>query len=134
MRLLGIPASLVILMLAACETAATAPPTAPLAPAAADLPAQFARFHGVWSGKWDKTWDVTFVVDQISSNGDSTVQYYWKEHVPGAWLHQTYSGCIRGDVLTDNVITITLDASDNSKAVAVGKFEMNTRTAELTKL
>ena len=123
-----------ILALAACETAAATPPTQPLAAPAADLPAQYARFHGIWSGKWDDTWDVTFVIDDVSGDGHVNGHYYWKENVPGAWSHQTTSGNIHGDTVVFSVITITIDSADSSKAVAVGKFEKNTRTAQLTKL
>ena len=127
-----------ILALAACQDATTTqplgPPTQALAPPAADLPPQYARFHGVWSGKWDGTWDVTFVIDDVSSDGHANGHYYWKENVPGAWRHQTTSGDIRGNVAVFGVITITINAADSSKAVAVGKFEQNTRTAQLTRL
>src|SRR5882724_5518047 len=92
-----------VLALAACQNAATtpptqalAPPTQALAPPAADLPPQYARFHGVWSGKWDDTWDVTFVIDDVSGDGHVNGHYYWKENVPGAWSHQTTSGNIHG--------------------------------------
>ena len=130
-----------VLALAACQNAATtpptqalAPPTQALAPPAADLPPQYARFHGVWSGKWDDTWDVTFVIDDLSSDGHANGHYYWKENVPGAWNHHTTSGEIRGNAVIFGVMTITIDAADSSKAVAVGKFETHTRTAQLTKL
>lgn len=127
-------AMLAILAMEGCETAATMPPTQPLAQPAADLPAQYARFHGVWSGKWDDTWDLTFVIDDVSGDGHANGHYYWKETVPGAWNHRTTSGGIRGDAVVFGVITITLDPTDGNKAVAVGRFELNTRTAELTKL
>ena len=127
-------AMLVVLAIAGCQTATTASPTQPLAPPAADLPAQYARFHGVWSGKWDDTWDVKFVIDDISDDGHATGHYYWKENVPGPWSHEIMSGDIHGGAIVFGVITITLDLTDGNKAVAVGKFERNTRTARLTKL
>jgi hypothetical protein len=127
-------ALLAALAMAGCQTTAPTPPTQPLAPPAAGLPEQYARFHGVWSGKWDDTWDVTFVIDDVSSDGHANGHYYWKENVPGAWSHHTVSGAIRGDAVVFGVITITLDPADGSKAVAVGRFELNTRTAKLTRL
>jgi hypothetical protein len=120
--------------LAGCETAATTPPTQPPAPPAADLPAQYARFNGMWSGKWDDTWDVTFVIDAVSSDGQASGHYYWKENVPGPWSHDPMSGFIHGDAAVFGVITITIDPADGNKAVAVGRFELHTRTAKLTKL
>jgi hypothetical protein len=122
------------LLWTACETAPIAPPTQALAPPPAELPAEYARFHGVWSGKWDDTWDVTFVIDNVSGAGFASGHYYWKEHVPGAWHHQSTFGTISGDAVTFGVMTISIDRADSSKAVAVGKFERNTRTAALTKL
>jgi len=59
----------VALLATACETKPIEPPTQALAPPSAELPAAYARFHGVWSGKWDETWDVTFVIDEVSGAG-----------------------------------------------------------------
>ena len=138
MRWRVVPAFLVGFMVAACQTAPSAPSTPPtqaLAPAPADLPAQYARFYGAWSGKWDNVWDVTLVLDKISNTGFADGQYYWKEHVPGPWRHETLSGQIRGDsVLLGDMITITLDLTEPTKAEAVGKFPTVTRRAPLTRL
>jgi len=54
--------------------------------------------------------------------------------VPGPWHHQTTFGRISSDAVTFGVMTITIDPADDTKAVAVGRFERNTRTASLTKL
>jgi hypothetical protein len=128
---------LVAFMIAACQTPPSAPSTPPmqaLAPVPADLPPQYARFYGAWSGKWDNVWDVTFVVDRISNTGSADGHYYWKEQVNGPWSHDLVSGDIHGDTLTFDIITITLDPTESTKATAVGKFATVTRTAKLTKL
>jgi hypothetical protein len=127
-------ALIVALLSTACETKTVAPPTQALAPPPAGLPAEYARFYGVWSGKWDETWDVTFVIDEISAAGIASGDDYWKEHVPGSWHHQTTLSAIEGDAVTFGVMTITIDPADNRKAVAIGRFEKNTRAASLTKL
>ena len=127
-------AILTALFIEGCTTAPTAPPTQPLGPAAADIPAQYARFRGVWSGKWDDVWDVTFVIDDITGDGHANGHYYWKERVPGAWNHHAVAGTIRGATVVFGVITITLDPADGNKAVAVGRFELHTRTAKLARL
>jgi len=110
-------AILTALFIDGCTTAPTAPPTQPLGPAAADIPAQYARFRGVWSGKWDDVWDVTFVIDDITGDGHANGHYYWKERVPGAWNHHAVAGTIRGATVVFGVITITLDPADGNKAV-----------------
>lgn len=122
-------------LLVGCETvpAPMEPPAGPLPPVAADLRPDYAQFYGIWSGKWDSTWDVTFVIDSVSSTGLASGHYYWKEHVPGPWSHQTVSGWIRGVEVVFGVMTITIDTADKTKAVAVGRFELNTRTARLRK-
>jgi hypothetical protein len=49
--------------------------------------------------------------------------------------HQICSlSAIEDDAVTFGVMTIAIDPTDNTKAVAVGKFERNTRTTRLTKL
>ena len=122
-------------LMAGCQaTTPVEPPAGGLPPVAAELRPDYAQFHGIWSGKWDSTWDVTFVIDSVAANGLASGHYYWKEHVPGPWSHHTVSGWIRGAEVAFGVMTITIDGSDKTKAVAVGRFELNTRTARLRKV
>lgn len=127
--------SIAAALLAGCQaTAPVEPPAGGLPPVAAELRPEYAQFYGIWSGKWDSKWDVTFVIDSVAANGLAKGHYYWKEQVPGPWSHRTVSGWIRGTEVAFGVMTITIDAGDKSKAVAVGRFELNTRTARLRKL
>jgi hypothetical protein len=79
-------AALLLGALSACETTSVAelgldpaslPADVRIVEPAADVPAEFAAFAGVWDGRWGYELDSALAVQRVTAEGDVTAIYSW---------------------------------------------------------
>lgn len=93
-----------VVLLASCQNIPPAPavidPAIVISKPAADVPAEFAAFSGVWGGTWGPDLDGKLAVQTISTEGAAVV-YYAVGDAPGFFKAQGYlkNGQITGQTL-----------------------------------
>jgi hypothetical protein len=73
---------------------------------AADVPAELARFSGVWTGKWGGLTDTNLIVERVTPTGDVTMVYMLVP-APG----QPATAMRRTGKIANNTLTSPIDPS-----------------------
>lgn len=108
MRLPGLAATALMLglALAACKTTgepkpAALPEAAAIQPPGPEVPAEYARFSGIWQGAWGGNLDGKLAVTRVGPDGSVDAIYAWGDN-PGRFRggHNFVTGTIEGETLT----------------------------------
>ncbi len=121
-------------LLATCAPPAPQEPITAVAPGtivapAANVPAAWAAYSGVWLGKWDGVWDAAIIVRKIHQDGLVDVTYRWANDVGGPWrTDSTTLGRIENGVLIiGGHVRLAIDPANPT--VARGDFFHGTNDA-----